>query len=142
MSISILKPASPLLKVSNLKDLVVKLCSTESFTDKVLPPLQSPFPVKKEYPPEYFSALHHLVNAPGVYYPEGTPNHLGARIPLQHTELDLAKWREHLVGYSCPEICQYLEFGFPLGLQQQPPPVLESSCRNHGSMYQYFTWLD
>ena len=135
-------PAAPLLKTSSLKDLIVPLPGNKSFTDKVLPPLSKGFPVNGNFPPEYFCALHQLVSSAGVYYPEGTPNHLGARIPLQHTGLNLEMWRKHLIGYDCPEICQYLQFGFPLGLQQDPLPELQSSYRNHGSSYQFFKWID
>ena len=139
---STVKPAAPQLKTSDLRDLIVKLPGGNSFTDKILPPLTSQFPVNDRFPPEYFCALHELVNSAGLYYPSGTPNHLGARIPLQHTGLQLEMWRKHLIGYENVELCQYLEFGFPIGLQQDPAPALESSYRNHGSSYKYFTWID
>ena len=112
------------------------------FVDKLLPSLNNPFLVNIKFPPDYFCALHELVNSAGPFYPEGTPNYLGARIPLQHTGLNLDMWRKHLLGYEHVELCQYLEFGFPLGLQQDPEPALRSSYRNHGSAYQYYTWID
>ena len=139
---SLIQPAAPLLKTNSLKDLCVTLPGGKSFTDKVLPPQERRFQVNRNYPSAYFCALHHLVNSEGTHYPEGTPNHLGARIPLNHTGLNLDMWRKHLIGYESPEICQYLQFGFPLGLQQDPPPQLEASYRNHGSSYQYFKWID
>ena len=142
MSSSTVQPAAPLVKVSSLKDLTVDLPGSKIFIDKSLPPLKTPLSQNMKFPSEYFSGLHHLVNSAGFYYPEGTPNHLGARIPLQHTNLNLPSWREHLIGYDCQEICQFLEFGFPLGLTQQPTPELEATCRNHGSAYQYYTWID
>ena len=112
------------------------------FVDKLLPSLNNPFLVNIKFPPDYFCALHELVNSAGPFYPKGTPNYLGARIPLQHTGLNLDMWRKHLLGYEHVELCQYLEFGFPLGLQQDPEPALRSSYRNHGSAYQYYTWID
>ena len=139
---TLFKPAAPMLKTSALKDLCVQLPGNQPFLDKVLPPIQSQFTVNQDYPPEYFSALHQLVNSAGTHYPQGTPNHLGARVPLQHTGLNLDMWRKHLVGYDCVEICQYIEFGFPLGLQQDPEPELKPSYRNHGSSYQFFKWID
>ena len=142
VSASSVKPAAPLLKTSSLRDMIVALPGNQSFTDKVLPPLEDQFPVNQCYPPEYFSALHQLVNAAGPHYPEGTPNHIGARIPLQHTGLNLEMWRKHLIGYDSPELCQYLQYGFPIGLQQDPVPELQSSYRNHGSSYQYYKWID
>ena len=139
---SLLKPAVPLLKPSTLKDLTVNLPGNKTFVDKVLPALESQFPVNTIFPPDYFCALHKLVSSAGPHYPTGTPNHLGARLPLQHTGLNLEQWRRHLIGYEHVELCQFLEFGFPLGLVQEPSPVLGSSFRNHGSSYQYFTWID
>ena len=142
VSTSLVQPAAPLVKTSSLRDVNVALPGNNSFIDKVLPPLEEQFPVNQQYPPEYFSALHQLVNSAGPHYPGGTPNHLGARIPLQHTGLNLEMWRKHLIGYDSPEVSQYLEFGFPIGLQQDPKPELQSSYRNHGSSYQYYKWID
>ena len=135
-------PAKPLLKTSSLKDLIVKMGEGNPFVDKLLPSLSNPFEANVRFPPDYFCALHELVNSAGAFYPAGTPNYLGARVPLQHTGLHLDKWRKHLLGYEHVELCQYLEFGFPLGLQQDPEPALRSSSRNHGSAYQYYTWID
>ena len=108
--------------------------------DKVLPVLGNQFSQNTKFPPDYFCALYQLVSSAGPYYPEGTPNHLGARIPLQHTGLNLEMWRKHLIGYECAEICQFLEYGFPLGLQEDY--ILQGTNRNHGSAYQFFTWID
>lgn len=112
------------------------------FIDKVLPPIQVPLNHREGYPVEYFVALHKLTAAPGATYPAYTPNHKGARIPLQHTRLNIPRWRFHLIGYGEPEIVQFLEFGFPIGLSDNPPPMLVPALRNHGSSYQYYTYLD
>ena len=135
-----IQPAAPLLKTSSLQDLIVKLPGDIYFVDKVLPVLENKFSQNTQFPPDYFCALYQLVSSAGPFYPEGTPNYLGARIPLQHTGLNLEMWRKHLTGYECAEICQFLEYGFPLGLHQDH--VLEGTNRNHGSAYQYFTWID
>ena len=87
-------PAKPLVKTSMLKDKVFVLPrNTEGeydiFVDKVLPILTGELEPNEVYSPDYFVALHKLVSAPGTSYPEGTPNCLGARIPLQHTTLNL-----------------------------------------------------
>ena len=141
-SVSVSKPAKPLVRTSSLSDLSVAMPNGSTFVDKVLPPLDSRFPSNERFPPEYFCNLHKQVSSVGFHYPQDTPNHLGARIPLQHTGLKLNMWRKHLVGYEHSELCQYLEFGFPLGLQQDPSPELQSSLRNHGSSYQYYRWID
>ena len=91
---------------------------------------------------EYFVALHKVTSAPGLTYPAYTPNHRGARIPLQHTRLNIPRWRHHLIGYENADIMQFLEFGFPIGLADDSPVSLSPTLRNHGSSYQYFTYLD
>lgn len=139
---ALVKPAAPLLKTSILKELSFKLPGNKLFIDRILPPLQNDFTANQKFPADYFSALHSIVNAASSYYPEGTPNHRGARVPLQHTGLNMEKWRSYLIGYNCIEICQYLEFGFPIGLQTDPNPELVPSLRNHSSAYQYFKWID
>ena len=82
-------PAKPLITTSNLKDKIFVLPVNidrkyDIFVDKVLPPLSTAIE-PHELTIDYFVALYNLVNAPGSTYLEGTPNYLGARIPLQHT---------------------------------------------------------
>ena len=112
------------------------------FVDKVLPPINVTFSKCADFPMEYFVALHKLASAPGNTYSAYTPNHIGARIPLHHTKLNIPRWRHHLVGYEGVEIIQLLEYGFPIGLSVGHTPALVSTLRNHGSSYQYFTYLD
>ena len=90
-------------------------------------------------------ALHNLVSSPGqdgngFAYPADTPNYMGARIPLVHTGLNINNWRKHLVGYGNCELLQFMEFGFPLGLMDNPD--LSPCDRNHGSSYQFYPHLD
>ena len=42
--------------------------------------------------------------------------------------------------YEGIEILQFLEFGFPLGLDEVP--TLSPALKNHGSAYQFYPWLD
>lgn len=135
-------PAKPLLKPSVLKENCFILPGNKVFIDKVLPPINVPLSQHTDFPIEYFVALHKLASAPGTTYPAYTPNHMGARIPLQHTRLNITRWRHHLTGYEGAEIVQFLEFGFPIGLSVDTTPTLVSSLRNHGSSYQYYTYLD
>ena len=136
------KPAKPLLRPSVLKDTCYILPGNKVFIDKVLPPLKANLIQNEHFPVEYFVALHKLTIAQGSTYPAYTPNHRGARIPLQHTRLNLDSWRHHLTGYEGAEIIQFLEFGFPIGLLEEPTPTLVPTLRNHGSSYQYFPYLD
>ena len=54
--------------------------------------------------------------------------------------MKLDRWRYHLLGYENAEIVQYLEFGFPLGLDDNQ--ALECQTRNHGSAYMWYEWVD
>lgn len=54
-------------------------------------------------------------------------NFLGARLPLA-SGLNIMQWREALVGYHDVEICDFLEFGWPVGyiMDRPPTPVLNN----------------
>ena len=131
-------------KVGRLLDLIVDL-PVGKFTDKVLPAPEHAMQVNTAFTPDYFVALHNICAAPGVRadgtrYESYTPNHIGARISLPHCKLKLDRWRYHLIGYEHVELCQYLEFGFPLGLTTEVE--LESKTRNHGSSYMWYSFVD
>ena len=131
-------------KVGKLLDLVVKMPSG-NFVDKVLPPPENSLSVNEVFTPDYYVALHNITAAPGVrpdgtLYPAFTPNHIGARIKLPHSKLNIERWRHHLVGYEHVDLVQLLEFGFPLGLDDTPD--LESCTRNHGSSYMWYKFVD
>ena len=138
------QPAKPLLKMSSLQKTFFYFQHNgqhKVFTDmKLPPPNQSPVPDER-FNSNYFITLSNIVSAPGPAWPAGTPNHKGARVKLVHTTLRMDRWRHHLLGYEDVELCQYLEYGFPLGLQD-PPPTLVPCLQNHASSYQYFTWID
>ena len=131
-------------KVGRLPDLLVTLPVGE-FHDKVLPAPSHPLKVNSVFTPDYFVALHNITAAPGVRcdgssYGKFTPNHLGARVSLPHTKLRLDRWRFHLRGYDKVEICQYIQFGFPVGID--PEAELECQSRNHGSSYMWYSFVD
>ena len=122
-------------KVSKLLDLKVKM-QNGTFVDKVLPAPDIQMKANNVFTPDYFAALHQITAAPGLRadgtpYPAHTPNHVGARISLPHTKLHIDRWRAHLRGYENAELVQFLEYGFPLGLENTSK--LESQTRNHGS---------
>ena len=134
------------------KNLVVKLSSLENtyfyfqegpkslvFVDKKLPLLDSPPVPHSRFKPQYFTGLSSLAAAKGPTWAAFTPNHLGARIPLVHTDLVMSEWRRHLIGYEDVEICQYLEFGFPVGVDSGSNVKLVSAGRNHGSAYTFLS---
>ena len=136
--------AKPLLKMSSLNKTFFYFQHNGRsliFTDRKLPDtVHIPVPDVR-FDLNYFITLSNIVSAPGTTWPAGTPNYRGARVQLVHTSLRLDRWRHHLIGYDDIELCQYLELGFPLGLQD-PPPILEPSLLNHASAYEYYTWMD
>ena len=135
-------PAKPLLRPSTLPENCFILPDNKVFIDKVLPRSNVSFFQSDKFPLEYFVALHRLVSASGSTYPTNTPNHLGARIPLRHTRLNIPRWRYHLIGYEAAELVQFLEYGFPVGLDVDARHTLVPSLQNHGSSYQFYTYLD
>ena len=144
------KPAEPVLKTNRLDKTYFVLSQTSMnnptmvFVDRKLPPVLEKIIPHKRFTKEYFVTLHTLVAAPGPAWSALTPNHRGARIPLYHSGLKVDRWRHHLLGYDDgkKEILQLVEFGFPLGLCEDPKPTLVSSLSNHGSSYNYFPWWD
>ena len=122
------QPAKPRIKISTLVSTCVVLPGNEIFIDRNLPELELPFTRNDHFPPEYFVELHNSVIA-GSYLNFDKSNFMGARIPLSHCKLNIQNWRRYLVGYDQPEILQHLEFGFPLGLREIPPPELKCASR-------------
>ena len=111
---------------------------TESlvFMDRILPTSQYQFLENKSFSKSYFLDLHKAVKVYNVN------NYKGARIPLEHNNINVAKFRSYLTKFSYPHIhiLQYIEFGFPLGLWSDS--YLEPSTKNHSSAYSYFSYLD
>ena len=137
-------PAKPIVKPSLLKTSRFALPSGKCFLDKKLPRPAIQLVEHNKFNAAYFIDLHQRAAAPGqrgqYIWQQGTPNYLGARIPLEHTSFNLPAWRRELIGYENIEVLQFLEFGFPLGIGDQPS--LSPSLTNHGSAYQFYPWLD
>ena len=64
----------------------------------------------------------------------GTYNYLCRRIPLPQP-LNISAWRSYLFSYSDNIICDFLEFGWPIGYTSELYPV--SHMRNHPSAVAY-----
>ena len=137
-------PAKPILKPSLLNTCRFTLPSGKCFLDKVLPRPTVKMVEHSRFNAAYFIDLHNRVATAGqrgqYSWQHGTPNYLGARIPLEHTTFNLPYWREQLIGYGNVEVLQFLEYGFPLGIETSPS--LSPSLANHGSAYQFYPWLD
>lgn len=75
-----------------------------------------------------FVSLHNAVKASGLY------NFQSCRIPLK-SKLIIPFWRDMLKDYCDLHVCDYLEFGWPVGHLGTP---VESSCgRNHKGATDY-----
>ena len=142
MQIDLNSKVKPLVKINELACSCVVLPENKIFIDRCLPSSDFEFKPCELFSPAYFKDLHERVKQESQFYAAYTPNHRGARIPLYHSKLKIECWRDRLVGYEYPEIVQFLEYGFPLGLTTDPPPLLQSTLRNHGSAYQYYNFID
>ena len=119
-----------------LKSVDVKVTDKIIFSDRLLPKNAYQFAENPSFSMSYFVDLH---NAVKVY---DVSNYKGARIPLQHNNINVDKFRSYLTKFSYPHIhiLQYVEFGFPLGLWSEA--YLEPSLKNHSSAYTYHSHLD
>ena len=80
-----------MLRPGDLKPLMIEADGLR-FEDKKLPPPKVKLVQHPRFTPTYFVALGNIVSAPGYdgngfTYAANTPNFMGARIPLAHTEL-------------------------------------------------------
>ena len=73
------------------------------------------FKSNDQFPTSHFVQLHKRVSAHKTY------NYAGARIPLAHNKLNLDVWRKYLLDYHDSELCEFLEFGWPLGIDPSQP---------------------
>ena len=102
--------AEPDLKnIQNLKSLEVKLHNGIIFKDKVLPTADTEVIPHPKFSKEYFLDLHEKVRNHGTY------NYAGARVKLEHSNLNIEMFRKHLEGYDDFGIISYIEYDFPLG---------------------------
>ena len=121
-------------KVSKLFNNEVILPNGSSFIDKILPQSASHLHEDNNFPAIHYINLHHKVRESGTY------NFAGARVDLPHCKLNVANFRKYLLSYDDQEICQFLQFGFPLGLAQEI--FLEPALKNHQSSYCFYSYID
>ena len=71
----------------------------------------------------------------------GRYNHAGCKISLP-TRLNIASWREHLsaTDYWDLEVCDLLQFGFPIGYHSSSLPT--SNPRNHHNAHMFQVYVD
>ena len=119
-----------------LKPLYYVLNNGSVFHDKLLSdPNIRLIPDKLQFNKDYYVNLHLNVSSFNNY------NHLGARISLKHSSINISKFRTLLpLDYDDKVILQYLEFGFPLGLQEDF--ILKPILKNHSSAYDFYSYVD
>ena len=125
-----------IVKTEFLKQIKILIRDGLTFTDRLLPPSKFSFTENKTFPMSYFTNLHLAVKSYKVF------NYMGARIPLEHNNINVKNFRHYLTKFNYPHIhlLQFVEFGFPLGLWSDS--YLEPSTNNHSSAYSYFTYID
>ena len=125
-----------IIKPEVLRPLNVNVTDKIIFVDRMLPPTQFSFNENPAFTRSYFLNLHEAVKVYNV------SNYKGARIPLQHNNINVDNFRSYLTKFSYPHIhiLQYVEFGFPLGLWSES--FLVPSTQNHSSAYSYHSYID
>ena len=106
------------------------------FTDKLLPDPSKPLISNNiKFNSNYYTDLYFRISSFNTY------NHLGARVPLEHSKLRVKKFRQLLpFNYDDIVVLQYIEYGFPLGLQEDF--LLQPVLKNHSSAYEFYTYVD
>ena len=77
--------------------------------------------------------LHDLIYASNKY------NFKGLRIPVP-TKLHIGIWRQRLLSYNDRQLCEFLEFGWPVGYTKDALPV--TNLHNHKSAIDYYEHVD
>lgn len=85
--------------------------------------------------PERFVQLHNTVFALGL------PNYKGCRLPLQ-SNLQIPIWRNYLRNYEDRLVCEFLEFGWPVGYDYDTYSFPVSQPRNHNGAKNFTEDLD
>ena len=125
-----------IIKTEFLKPVTVHVTDNLKFTDRMLPPTECKLVEHPTFSKDYYLNLHKAVKFYNV------SNYKGARIPLQHNNINVSNFRALLTKFAYPHIhiLQYVEFGFPLGLWSES--FLVPSTSNHSSAYSYHTYVD
>ena len=121
-------------KVEALPNIKISLPNGSVLIDKLLPGSSAKFIENEKFPPGHFINLHQKVRLSGTY------NFAGARLDLHHSNLNSDVFRELLEDYDDKEVCQFIQYGFPLSLAQEV--FLEPALKNHKSSYSFFSYID
>ena len=76
---------------------------------------------------------HHFCNSHRIVYQTGLPNYVGARLPVP-SQLDVPMWRRLLQDYDDFLVCDFLDFGWPLGYTKLELPVFDVRAAHRGAL--------
>ena len=79
-------------------------------------------------PPVTWNELPDILQAHTLVKASKLPNYMGCRIPV-NSGLNIPKWRHYLANYWDQQLCDLLEYGFPLDFDRECP--LNSVEQNH-----------
>ena len=76
------------------------------------------------------SLTSHLITLHAQLRKASGPNAFTLRLPVP-SQLNIPEWRSRLATYPDTQLCDFLEFGWPVGYSNNVTPI--SLTRNHGS---------
>ena len=77
-----------------------------------------------------WNEVPHIFQAHALVKNSKLPNYMGCRIPV-NSGLNIPKWRHYLANYWDQQLCDLLEYGFPLDFDRECPLI--SVEQNHTS---------
>ena len=83
--------------------------------------------------------VREVMNAHDIIVRSHMHNYLGPRIPVP-TELNIPQWRCRLQNYNDNEVVDFLQFGWPIGIEGTPTPY--GTPKNHSGANWIRTRLD
>lgn len=67
------------------------------------------------------------------------PNFVGAKVPVE-SGLIIHKWKKYLKNYHDKSLCEFLQYGWPLGyISNQPPQTVDN---NHPSAVAHMSHVE
>ena len=86
--------------------------------------------------------VHRLIHIHHVILQSGLPNYKGCRIPVK-SGLNISFLRNELIDYDDQALCEFLQFGFPIGITITPDQLLDSNVKgNHLGAVQYPKFIE
>ena len=130
------RPLSPRLGFSDLLPLYELQSQHTSISQAKMPKF---IPTKDIVSTSSSEFIQHVINLHEQVALSGQPNYLGCRLPVP-TKLNIALWRQLLAGYSDYQVCEFLEYGWPVNYTKSDLPQFHPT--NHASAHRFFPHVD